>query len=259
METLLKYKSLIEIFAGLGTFIAAIIALYSIFELRKQRRAMYKPQLFLDSFTFEAINNPLLLENNLNKFRGKYNGKGGKTLSESSFVLYELENLGFGVAKSVECKWEFDYKSAYKAISNVSPSEYKWDKLINYDILSTDLGFQKTFNPEDLKTEKINFILPISQGGKKRSLSIPEIIVDCYLYFLLFKHKLTEEICQTFYHEEFIEMPKLKLKLKYKDLANKTYRMNLNIDVSCVSFQLNNDGTLNTMKDFAMFYFTISE
>ena len=259
METILEYKSLIEMLAGLGTFIAAIIALYSIFELRRQRRAMYKPELFLDSFTFQVINNPFLLKHNLNKFRGKYKHKNKKTLSESLFVSYELENLGFGVAKSVECKWEFDYKLAYKAISTVSPSEYKWGKLIHYDMLSTDFGFQKTFNHEDLKARKINFILPISQGGKKRSLTIPHIIVDCYLYFLLFKYDLTKEICETFHHEEFKEMPKLKLKLRYRDLANKAYKINLNIDVSCVSLQPNDNDTLNTMKDFAMFYFTINE
>lgn len=263
MNEILNYKPYIELIATLGTFITVLIAVYTLYEIRRQRESTYKPEIFLDTFCYFTVNSPFLVDHKLNKYRtSKYNEiDNDKTKLEHINVNYRLENLGFGFAKSIECKWEFDYQQAFKELIKVMPKEYKFNKLLDFHILLNefDTNYQKSFKPNDLEMQRVDFIQPSANGENRKNLTMPKIIVDTYLYFLLFKYKLTENIGVNFNFEDFKNMPKIKMKLKYKDLSNKMYYKTLKINIECASSQINDDNSIEMNKEFAIFYVHVNE
>lgn len=263
IEIINSYKPLIEIIANFVTLFAIIIAFYTLREIKKQRESIYKPELFLDTFCFLTLNNPFLLEHSLNSYRTtKYNERNKNSSGKEYInVHYKLENLGFGFAKSIECKWEFDYQKAFEELVKIMPKEYKFEKsLDNYLLLNElDLSYIKSFRPSDLEIKRIDFIQPSVNGKSTKKLVMPSIIVDSYLYFLLFKYNLTKKTGVNFDFENFKSMPKIKIKIKYKDLLNKTHYKILNVNIESACSQINDDNSLDTEKNFSVFYVNVKE
>ena len=254
-------KPLIETLAGIGTFISALIALYTLFEIRKQRRSTYKPELFLDSFCFYAVDNPILIGKGvIPKFQNQpYNEKKEeRDAEESIFVNYKLENLGFGFAKAVECQWEFDFHKCIIELKKVMPKEYVWGKTLDFHTINNHTtGFYTSVTSSSLNTQKIDFIKPTDHGDNKKLHVFPSIYINTYVLYLIFKHDLTQKSCKNFYYEEFNSLPKIKLILTYKDLANGLYKKTLTISMKAASGGA--EEVLDPTKKFAIFYVNVEE
>lgn len=247
LNELLKNKSLIEILAAVGTFISALIGLYTLFEIKKQRKSTYKPELFLDSFYFELISNPFFVEKE-GLMRFKINDKTKKKKEKVDeedepnknpiYVNYTLENLGFGFAKLIECKWEFDFNKAIKELKKIAPEDIIWDKLFELITIERKDGFYDSFSPEDLKAQKIDFIAPHNRNKEKKTETFPHSIIKIYVYYLIFKYNLYLIEAKNFHYEEFKSLPQIKLKLSYKDLNGEIYRKTLKLKLNAFSYQI---------------------
>jgi hypothetical protein len=57
-EFVIKHKEILNLLASIGTFISAIIALYTLLEVKKQRLSTYKPEILLKSFLVTIHKSP---------------------------------------------------------------------------------------------------------------------------------------------------------------------------------------------------------
>ncbi len=235
-------KDYITIVASTGTFISAIVALLTVGEVKKQRRSAYKPDLFLDSFGFEVTNNPLL-DGRFPKFKLiPYNQlRDDDKTNESTYINYSLINIGLGAAKSIKCKWEFDYKTAIKEISSILPSDCSirnlYSKFANSEVYEIKRnGFYDYLHIDDLKERSLEFILPASVNTNMKILSVPHVIIQSFLYYLLFKHNLLDFEVPNFNIEDFQCMPSVKLTLTYNDINREFHEKNFDLTfIACTT------------------------
>ncbi|WP_163401514.1 hypothetical protein [Flavobacterium fluviatile] len=262
MKELLDNKDLIEIFAGIGTFLSALVALYTLFEVKKQRKSTYKPELFLDSFYFDLVTNPFFVKKEKmmhfkNRDKGEKANKKKKENKSHIYVKYKLENLGFGFGKLIECKWEFDYNKAIKELKKIAPEEIIWDKILEYTSIQRNDGFYDSFNYKDLEVQKIDFIAPHNINNEEKKETFPHSIIKIYVYYLIFKYELDVIEAKNFHHEEFKSLPQIKLKLSYKDLNGGIYRKTLKIKLNAFSYQI--EDIMDCKKDICTFSVNVYE
>lgn len=260
IDCILKYKDLIAAFAGIGTFIYAIIALYTLREVKKQRLSMYKPELFLKSFCIIPTFNPLSNKNREELLEYKltnYNDYSESTNKAEPNIspLYKLENIGFGVAKDVKCEWEFDYKKAINKIQEYISDDYElYFQSFFYGIRKkNDDEFHRSATIlEKGETQNIDYIPPIHIANHHHKHVIPSIILFSHIYYLIFKHNLIAQTYSRFDGEDYVDFPKVKLKLTYKDVNNKVYKKKYCLSISAISPTI--EEPLNTDNELCIFY-----
>jgi hypothetical protein len=255
-------KEIILIISGVGTFISALIALFTIREVKKQRLSSYKPELILDSFVSSFYADGFMTDDdNLRYKTTKYLENNQKELKESKkgiYMHYLLQNIGFGTSKYIIGKWSFNYKKAGKALSKYLPSDcaIHFDKdgfFIKNAVTDNYLFFRRA----DLYDDTIDYILPESQGDNGKGQAIPGIITDVYSYYLVFKYSLKVGYSDEHIYDEFPELPKPELKVSYKDFNNKTYYKKFELSFK---FAGNNvEKPDNDKNDCGMFYIDIVE
>jgi len=258
IDYILEYKELIGVLAGVGTFIYAIIALYTLVEVKKQRLSMYKPELFLKSFCIIPTFNPLSVikrDKSLEYKLVNYNDYSENTAEETPriSVLYKLENMGFGVAKDIKCVWEFDYKKAINKILPHISSEYEmYSHKLFYGIRKlNDEKFHRSASP-NLDEQNIDYISPINQSTHNHKHTIPEIILFTHTFYFIFKNDFTTSSHDNYFNEDFDNFPKPKLHLSYKDINGKKYKKTYVINITCCSATTKE--TLTMEDELCIFY-----
>lgn len=251
---------LINNLSGIGTFISSIIAVYTLKELIKQRRAMYRPRLFLNEFTLSVKGNPLFNSKNFYYYKlhllHEAENKNDLTKHSISSQVF-FQNIGYGIANKIKYRWDFDYRKALKKLGRLDNNiqfEIKKDKSI---LLSKNGEFFGNYNFDDLENEiKIDFIKPETLDFNKKPSIIPMIITTIHMDYVLIKNKMNDEICKKFDFEDFKDFPKPKLTISYEDIAGKKYNEVYKFSLTCSnSFFQKDDWTNNTNTDYAFLTF----
>jgi len=265
LEFLIKYKEIIVIFSGIGTFVSAMIAVFTLNEVKKQRLSLYKPDILIKSFLVSISKSPLQKENeelleyktcDLNDYSNDYN----ETNFEGS-SKYKVDNLGFGVAKNVKCIWQFDTKKAIKEIEKLLPNNYQfnWYKELNLYFLNNieneDFHYSANAN---IDHQEIDYISPINVQKHYHFHTIPEIVIFTHYLFLLFKNDLIDKKGENFRVFEFYKykFPNPVLKVEYKDLNGKKYRNEYKFKLTAVDTQI--EDVFDLTKEFAYIEFELT-
>lgn len=264
VDYLLHWKPYIEIIAAIGTFVSAIIALFTLTAVKKQRLATYKPELFLHSFCVVPTSSPLFSIDRVRYKTTKYNDYSGESNLEKFHpsILYKLENLGFGVASEIECQWQFDFNIASQKLKSILPNEYELKFHNKYFFLhrkgNEDFVHSASVNAIlEKDIQKVDFIAPLQVKEHYSKHTIPEVIFFMYYLDVVFRNNLfSGERSKNFYHIADIPMPKPILTASYKDLNNKRYKKKFQLDISCSVTQL--DEYIETSKEFCVFYFNVT-
>jgi len=265
IDFLIQHKDLFLIFAGIGTFISALIAVFTLIEVKRQRLSTYKPDVLIKAFLVSVSKSPFQRENEeLLEYKVCDYNDYSVNFNETKFEVfpkYKVENLGFGVAKNVECRWNFDTKKAIKLIQEILPNEFSFSyhKSLNLYFLNnlTDENFHYSASA-NIECQNIDYIAPFNIQKHYQYHSIPQIIVFTHYLFLIFKNKLLEQNVENFnvfYFKDF-QFPKPTLSIKYKDLNNKTYTKRYKFNIGAVETQAGNE-TLDTTKEFSYLTFTL--
>jgi hypothetical protein len=255
----LLIKSNIEILASVGSFFSAIVAMITLFEIKKQRHSMYKPEIFLTPLCFKPEYNPIIENEKIRSYTLlEYNNYQEDKLELKSQIniLYKLENLGFGVASNVLCQWNFDYSKAIKEMEKILPEDFTLSDQFDYTFINrkSNPNFLIAANVEDIKNnQKIDFIPPINFKEHHNLHSIPHSIIIIYLMYLLFNKNLISDTGKMFYIEEFEALPKPKVIIEYKDLNGKKYSKTYTLSISACSLQSDQD-VLDLTKEYCIFY-----
>lgn len=254
-------EKIINNLSGIGTFISSIIALYALKELIKQRRAMYRPRLFLSDFTLSVKGNPLVNPKNFYYFKlhNLYEPENKEDISKHSISSQVfLENIGFGIANKVKYEWSFDFKKAIKILCELDKElKHQIRKDDNSVIIERKGEYFNHYQFDDLNKEKnIDFIKPESLKTNNKPLSIPMIISSIHMDYVLLKNNMKTEICERFEYEEYVSFPIPKLKISYEDIAGKKYTSVYNFKLSCSnSFYQKDIFKIDTNNDYAFLTF----
>lgn len=264
IEFLLKNKELIAVLSGIGTFISAMIAVFTLKEVKKQRLSLYQPDILLKSFTVLISKSPLTKENeellvykvsDFNDYSKNYN-----LVDFDITPKYKVNNLGLGIAKHIKCKWDFDSEKAIKLISKLLPKDFHFSyhaKLNLYFLHnSKNEDFHYSANA-NISKNIIDYIPPINIQEHFHYHSIPEIIIFTHYLFLLFKNNLVEKNGDNFGIFEFndYKFPSPTLNIEYRDINNKKYIKTYKFNISAVGTQV--DDLLDLTKDFSYLQFEV--
>ena len=259
-----QYKDWIVSLAGIGTFIASLIAIFTLREVKKQRLSLYQPDLRIKSFNISTNKSPLLIkENELLCYKVTDFNDYEINFNEVKFEInpnYKLENLGFGVAKNVRCIWKFNHKKAMKMIEEIKTQDFiiSGHKNLNYYFLNRNIddGFQYS-SISDIYNQLIDYVAPISIRKNTHYHAIPEIILFCHLLYVIFKLELTGSKGENFNFFELkdVDFPKPSLIIEYFDLNRKKYTEKFDFEVSAIATQI--DNTLELDKEFMYLNFEI--
>lgn len=264
IEFLLKNKDLIIILASIGTFVSAMIAVFTLFEVKKQRLSLYLPDILIKSFTVSISKSPLFKEkeeliqyktSDFNNYSNDYNN-----IEFEVSAKYRVDNVGFGVAKNLICQWQFDTKKAIKVIEKILPSDFNisWHKDLNIYFLDNlkneDFHYSANAN---IDKQGIDYITPISVQKHFHLHTIPEVIIFCHYLFLIYKNNLTEKSGENFNVFEFYDykFPMPTLRIKYKDINGKKHKRNYKFKLTAVNTQV--DEVLDLTKEFAYLEFEL--
>lgn len=250
----------VNILSGIGTFISSIIALFALKEIAKQRRTMYQPKIYLNEFALAVKGNPFLNDKEFYFFHlhNLYEPVDKNDSNDFSVkAQFFLENIGYGVASKVRCKWSFDYISAAKQLSKLESNlNYQLDKG-NSLVITKNAKYHRSYDIKEIeKISKIDFIKPESLQKNSKPTIIPSVITNIYMDYTMIKNKMYNQDCIWFPNENFENFPNPKLELFYEDLAGKEYKVTYEFKMSCcISINQMNAGKVNTRKEFAALIF----
>lgn len=223
-----EIKEIVLIVSGIGTFVSALVAMFTVLEIKKQRLSSYKPEIILDSFvSFFFADKFLTKDDNIRYKTTKYLENNQRPLKETDKTIsmhYLLQNIGFGTAKYVEGYWSFDYKKASKVLQRYINEDYVIENDSGgFSIRNEKTDFWLFFSKSNLEKDTIDFILPESQGENGKGQIVPNIITKVYAYYVVFKYNIKVGVNEEPCYEEFDELPKPKFKVTYKDFNNKKH------------------------------------
>jgi len=96
------------------TVLGVFIALFTLFEMRRQRQKSYEPQLFFANMTFYLQKNmdgtPCILKSSFEKANSLHSGP---------FFSIEVFNIGLGSANTITIKWLYDQKRLIKRFAEL--------------------------------------------------------------------------------------------------------------------------------------------
>ena len=264
IDFIIKNKELIIILSGIGTFISSLIAIFTLIEVKRQRLALYKPDILIKSFFTSISKSPLQKEkgelilfktSDFNDYSNKY-----KELKFEVGSKYKVENLGFGIAKNIKCEWNFDTKKAIKFIEKNISNRHKlhFIKELNlYTLEDKNNEDYRYASNANIRENTIDYISPINIQKHFHFHTIPEIITFTHYLYFLFELKLIGTSGKNFHIFDYkdYKFPNPVLKISYKDLNGKKYKKKFKFKVSAISSQIGDISDLK--KDFGYLQFEI--
>jgi len=192
--------------SSIGTFITSIIALFTLFSLKKQRKESIRPIIILYHGAYaicEAENGGIL----------KSKWKDGET--DYEYPSIKIKNAGVGFAQNIQIIESFDLNKAIRYIKKLD-SNNEFNITLERDELRITTSFDSTsilnFN---FKYVSDGFTkLPYGQD-KDGDLTIPNVYLSLLSCFSYLKEK-----------NQFLSLadfPKIDYKIKFEDVESKVY------------------------------------
>lgn len=151
--------------------------------------------------------------------------------AESNSFVFNLTNIGLGVAKNISLLWSFDTLKVIKIFNDNKPIPYLDSiKFENSNFLFFDKENKNNYSEfSHLLDNKINYVLPINNSNETVNCKLPYLylkLYSCYEIlsnFIQLKSELTKQIKG--------EFPPLHLKITYNDIGNNRYAKNYVINI----------------------------
>lgn len=191
-------------FSGFATVITPLITLFTLFEIRQQRKKMYEPAL---SFMKNDIS--------LNK---------DTEFKDQHFFLH---NIGFGAAKEVIVEW--DYYNKLERVKKIIPDLDKKDFVQLNNFYNKNESFISKYNDQKQELEDL---LPSSISREPVNIRLPKIAINYFINFY------NEELIRkgNMSVNPVIELP---FTVKYSDINNKKYNRKFTLSFSFTRYSPN--------------------
>jgi hypothetical protein len=218
----------ISLLSSIGTLLTAIIAACTLFELFRQRRASYKPDLSVLQNRFQL--RPNKLSNcELPIEWCKCNQKEGDLFNFASMTLV---NVGFGAAKNVTAKWFFDREGLLNEVNELAQKTHQsfYIEKDEHMLSINDKGSGQFMVNYRKDSEEFEYLLPLTQDKKGRKINLPPaytLLVSSYLSLKIYNNMRWNEL----------EIPNITLDLSYSDIGKGKYTTKHKIQCQVVSIE----------------------
>lgn len=197
--------------SSIGALLTAIVALCTLFELFKQRKSSYKPDLCILKSHFD-IKGPGLGEANLALNWSEPSPSENTRILGTSLTLV---NIGFGAAKNIEAKWNFNSNLLIQEINQLAQKYYMAFYIEEEDgYISIKSKTSKVYTvSSELDSYNFEYLLPHTNNQIGRELALPSsytLLVGAFLSLCSKEENFSMQL---------IEIPKLELNLRYFDLG----------------------------------------
>lgn len=219
----------ISVGSSFGAVSAALIALFTLLELAKQRKSTYKPDL-------------CLLKQQFNITQGLMGKLGNLPISldwvppdtalpdVSYRASINIVNVGFGVAKKVRAQWKFNSKTVMETVNQMAQQTFQTfyleEESVFLAIKSKGKNIYSTNNRMDCF--KFEYLLPAESQPKGHEVYLPPsymLLVSVYLFLCSQKKIPFSEI----------KVPSIQLELTYYDIGkechNSIHNLECNINI----------------------------
>jgi hypothetical protein len=215
-------NSLIQNLSGIGTFVASLISLVTLFVLIRQRKDSFRPRIIFGHRLYAKC-----ISENTDLLKTKWIYQYPTDLTEERNFCFELLNVGVGIAENVIVKESFNYKQALRFIKELD-KENEFSIVIDKDSLIFRTKFDDSFmlilknsQPRELGT----FLT--SKQGESNTYVFTDIclaFLSCFDYLRL-KHNKPLIL-------SLDKFPSCKYEIEYSDFEGKKYKAKYECKVS---------------------------
>lgn len=240
---------LISSLSALATVAAAIIYYWTLRELKRQRQNTYRPHLFIDNISFKVIGvekEKIIMPFHWSSEPKEHNTirKFGNDINTHDFSL-KCYNIGFGTAKKVDIKFNYDIDAFINKIKKVGKSidpklliEINNNSgMVSFRNLNNNLPFlQSLISKKHSTHDYISYVLPVSISNTHVNIKMPILYLELlnisihYLSNLTDKSEwLEDEVLNSFF-------PIINATIIYEDIYNKPETQKIKIITEISSF-----------------------
>lgn len=231
------YIAIASLVTACVSLLTVIATFMSVRELKKQRQASFKPDIYLKSsnvylYTLKHHSGDLLPFNVSQESTGSNQAKS--TFYRPTIDIY---NIGAGAAKSLRLKADYNLKEIIDLIHSVNSEGYFHTFFTNRTLTISvpSIGYNPVFFVEnELSETNIDFSLPSNSGKSVNSIPIPMSYVYLYIvyvYSILFSKPRNGEV-RTYTVKPF---PKLYYNVEFNDLEDTQHQSDFSVSLDIVS------------------------
>lgn len=203
---------IISAVGSVGAFIAGVVALFTLKELKKQRESSYKPALMLLRKSHKVV------MKSLGPVKLGYHWGEASSPNVIPQETIPLINLGYGAAKNITLDWKFEHEKLLEdanKLAHTTHQEYflKVDKQTLSAVSKGMILLNIIANNEQ---QQVDFLLPNTTNKGVLSVEIPSlytVLTSCYLSLCVHAKLKPEDI----------KLPMLSLVIEFQDVASKKY------------------------------------
>ena len=227
----MSVDQIISLISGFGTLLATIFIIFTLNEMKKQRKNSMSPDIVFEQRVFFIFYNSKIEDFYImDNLESQENG-----LNYFSGVKINLKNVGLGIAKQVYIKWQIEYEKIIQIIS-----KYDVDDLydITYSIGRISIAGKGNC---DMPIAQSNiafsnfyeYILPVNITKKSVSIKMPYAYTKL-LAILLYLSMVNKDRINSGYGIMLTNFPTPILSITYKDIqgekSRKKYKLHFSFD-----------------------------
>lgn len=211
----MSISDLISIITAIAAFITAVVALFTLIELSRQRKASYKPEICIlqNSFVLRSDHDAAV------DLALCWQSEEGRTIDSKNKPYIQIANIGSGPAKSVQAKWEYDIENIIKTVNSVA-QKLQRPFLVTKDDLFINIKQKEKYvyrTNAKLNSWEFEYLLPVNIEKTGRELFLPPAYAMLISTLLSFAIEDKESM-------ENLKIPELKLQLTYTDIGKECHR-----------------------------------
>lgn len=226
----------LSLLAQVATWFTVLLVLFTFFEMIRQRKSTYRPDIVVSrSMVYGHFNESLLPDIWMSKDIEP--GKLETDFAQSRRYRLRAHNLGLGAAREVDFKWSMDLKKIVNAIyDREAASEESTDiSLDENEILRFELGstLNMWINTKVDLIHSADYILPASVESSGHELPLP------LSYIELMSYQMMQEARGRRNKDDDSSKPMpafqpLSLKVRYRDIGGSKHSKEFQIQPSII-------------------------
>lgn len=233
----LDWTGLISAGSGVGTLISSLIALFTLREMRAQRKHSYKPELMVPEVCFNYTNE---FPNYVRMW----------TTDDKEFLKLKIHNVGLGVAKNIKFEWTYDIERMVERFYLLRAYD---DHEINVDIHNDRITHSesgKTMSGGGIASDNktLDFMLAAEANTDGYFLELPGTYIT--ISSAIYKYSNPNKIFTLTDFSAGLEP--LTLKISYEDISGNLVRKSFNVEIKFFLRSINRNTPasehINTMR-----------
>jgi hypothetical protein len=212
----LKAADWISLFSSVGTFFGSVFVLVTLFEMKRQRKQSYMPELVIPDVCFNYSNDYATYSEIWSK-------------DDKNFLSLDVHNIGLWAAKDISFKWSYDIHDMIGQFYRLS-SEEKGDLEIDSDqgrLIYKCNGVILAGSSLSIDNSHFDFLLPCKDELNHLSLPLPNSYIT--ICTAIYKHASFEEV---FDGQQFeCSLSPIELLVTYKDVGEGLLKKKFKVEI----------------------------